>query len=166
MRFERNDYVFYASGGVCRVDDVCEEPFAGAPKGVLYYVLHTLAEPKQTIWNPVSNDKVYMRHVMTIKEAEDFFTTLPTLPVLEGDSAKTLREAYISSLKSGEPLAWGRVMRTFLNRKHLAEASLTRVTDAERGFYESARRLLGTEIALALEISQNEAESRMESALS
>ena len=163
--FEVNDYVFYGASGICRVDEVTTEPFEGALPGVLYYVLHTLSEPKQIIWNPVANEKVYMRYVMTHEEAERFFALLPTLPVLKGDSAKQLRDAYITSIKGGIPSEWGSIMRTYRARLHMANAKLARVTDAERNFYETARRLLGAEIALALGITQAEAENRLHAAL-
>ena len=163
--FQVNDFVFYGASGVCRVDEITTEPFEGAPAGVLYYVMHTLSEPKQIIWNPVSNEKVYMRLVMTRKEAEGFFSLLPTLPVLEGSSAKQLRDSYITSIKSGIPTEWGKIMRTYRARLHMANAKLARVTDAERNFYENARRMLGAEIALALEITQMEAEKRLHAAL-
>ena len=163
--FKVNDYVFYGASGVCRVDNVCTEPFEGAPKDVLYYVLHTLSEPKQTILNPVKNEKVHMRYAMSSAEAEGFFSLLPTLSPLEGASAKQLRDAYIAAIKSGEPCEWGRIMRTYRARLHMANAKLARVTDAERNFYENARRMLGAEIALALEITQMEAEKRLHAAL-
>ena len=165
MMFQVNDYVFYGTSGICRVDKICTDPFEGALAGVSYYILHTLSEPKQTIWNPVTNEKVQMRYVMTRKESEEFFSLLPTLPVLEGDSAKQLRDSYITAIKSGLPENWGRVMCTFRARLRLALAKLTRVTDAERNFYETARRQLANEISLALGISVSEAEGRLHAAL-
>lgn len=163
--FKVNDYVFYGANGVCRVDDVCTEPFEGAPADVLYYVLHTLSEPKQIIFNPVSNEKVRMRYVMSLDEANAFFSLLPTLTPLEGSSAKQLRDAYIAAIKSGDPAEWGRIMRTYRARLRLAEAKLTRVTDAERSFYESARRLLAAEISLALALPALEIERRLHDTL-
>lgn len=163
--FKVNDYVFYGANGVCQIDDICTDPFEGAPAGLLYYVLHTLSEPRQTILNPVTNEKVRMRCVMTAKEAADFFSVLPTLSPLEGNSAKQLRDAYIGAIKSGEPFAWGRVMRTYRARARLAEAKLTRVTDAERSFYENARHMLATEIGLALSLPVLDVEKRLHNAL-
>ena len=163
--FKVNDYVFYGANGVCQIDNICTEPFEGAPSGILYYVLHTLSEPKQIIFNPVTNDKVRMRYVMTEAEASDFFSLLPTLPPLVGDSAKQLRESYIAAIKGGEPSEWGRVMRTYRARLHLAEAKLTRVTDAERAFYESARRMLAVEIGLALSLPVAQIEARLQDTL-
>ncbi len=163
--FEVNDYVFYGSCGVCHIDRICEEPTPETAKGVLYYVLSTLSEPRQMILNPVANDRVFMRYVMTKPESEAFFDLLPSLPTLSGENAKELREEYIGAMKSSLPESWGRVMRTFRARLHLAEAKLVRVTDAERNFYEAARRNLGAEISLALDITQREAEEKLHHAL-
>lgn len=162
--FKVDDYVFYGANGICRIDDIQKEPFKGAPADVLYYVLHTISEPKQVILNPVTNEKVPMRYVMTREESEQFFLVLPTLSPLEGSSARQLRDAYISAIKSGDPVLWGRILRTYRTRLHLAEAKLARVTDAERSFYEGARRLLAQEIALATDVSLAEAEERLHEA--
>ena len=162
--FEINDFVFYGMTGICRIDAICENPFEGAPAGVLYYVLNTLTEPKQTIFNPVANEKVRIRPVMTECDATAFFSVLPTLTPFEGASAKQLRDAYLTALKSGDPSSWGRILRTYRTRLRLAEAKLARVTDAERNFYEQALRLLGAEIALALSIPLHEAEGRLHTA--
>lgn len=163
--FEVNDYVFYGVNGVCQIDDIRQEPFDGAPKGILYYVLHTLSEPRQIIFNPVNNEKVRMRHVMSKSEAKDFFSLLPTLSPLEGSSAKQLRDAYISAIKSGEPTAWGRVLCTYRTRLRLADARLTRVTDAERAFYENARRMLAAEIGLVLSLPVLDVEKQLSDTL-
>lgn len=159
--FQVDDYVFYGSCGICRVEKICTQPFDGAPSDVLYYVLQTVSEPKQTIWNPVKNEKSYMRYVMTPNDCEEFFALLPTLPALAGENAKQLREAYIGAIKSGIPNEWGRILCTYRSRSRLAEAKLVRVTDAERNFFDTARRLLANEIAMALSLSPAEAEGRI-----
>ena len=156
--FKINDYIFYSSGGICRVEDVCEEPFEGAPKGVCYYILHTTSEPKQVIWNPVNNDKVLMRPVMTLEEASALLDSLASLSPLEGDNAKALREQYIASIKSGMPENWGRVLVTVCLRERAAAAKLTRVTDAEHAFFDNAKRLIANELALAEGCTVPEAE--------
>ncbi len=156
--FKVNDYIFYSSGGICRVEDICEEPFEGAPKGVCYYVLHTTSDPKQVIWNPVNNDKVLMRPVLTREEARALLARLTDLTPFEGDGAKALREQYITSIKSGMPESWGRVLVTVCLRERAAAAKLTRVTDAEHGFFDNAKRLIANELALAEGCTVPEAE--------
>ena len=102
---------------------------------------------------------------MTKQESQDFFSLLPTLAPLNGGSAKELRDAYITAIKSGEPTEWGRILRTYQTRMRLSDAKLTRVTDAERGFYENARHMLAMEIALALSLPVFDVEARLREAV-
>lgn len=144
--FQVHDYIVYGAAGVCQVDDIRENPFEGAPTGILYYVMHTLSEPRQVIFNPVSNDRVFTRYLMAREEATAFLSELQSVEALSAPSSKLLREEYSLAMKTYSPLGWGKVIRTF--RKRLSEVS-SRVTDAERAFYESAKRNLCTELALA-----------------
>ena len=163
--FKENDFIFYGCAGICKLDAICEQPFEGARTGVSYYVLHTLNEPRQIIYNPTDNDRVLMRHIMTPSEAEEYLRVLSSLSPLEGESARELREGYLTAVKSGLPSEWGRILRTYVTRRRLSEAGLARVTDAEQSFFDQARKLLSEELALVLSISLSEAEARITQAL-
>ncbi len=161
MLFKEGDYIFYGSGGICIVDSIREMPFEGARAGVPYYVLHTLAEPKQTILNPTDNERVLMRAVMTPKEARDVLTALPSLIPLEAENARALREKYINAIKSASPTEWCRVLCTYETRRRATEARLARVTEAERGFYTQALSLLSAEVALVNGITASAASAEI-----
>ena len=164
MQFKEKDYVYYGSGGICLIDSICEKPFEGAREDTLYYVMHTLSEPRQTIWNPVDNTRVLMRAVMTRAEAETVLASLKELSPMTAPNAKLLREKYIQAMKSCDPTEWGRIIRTYEIRKRAADEHLLRVTEAERNFHDNALRLLATEVALACGISTAEAETMICSA--
>ncbi|MBQ8908579.1 MAG: hypothetical protein IJY71_08370 [Clostridia bacterium] len=159
--YQINDIIFYGGTGICQVDDIRTEPFDGAPSDVLYYVMHTLHEPRQTIFNPVTNDKVFTRHLLTQEEAEEFLAGASSIEGLTAPSSKLLREEYTKTMKTYLPEGWVKVMRTFMER----EAAAVRVTDAERAFFEAAKRHLFTEIALAYGEEPKKAEARVWEAL-
>lgn len=160
MQFKTNDYIFYGTDGICQVDAVCENPFEGAPAGVCYYVLHTVKEPRQTIWNPVENDRVLMRELISKKEVGEILSSLPFAEPFAAPSAKLLREKYLGAMKSGIPSEWCRVIRTYVSRCAVTDGSV-RVTDAEKGFYDGARALLASEIAMVLGISEADANEKI-----
>ena len=160
--FQINDFVYYGSGGICQVDDVCTEPFEGAPADVRYYVLHTVSEPRQTIWNPVLNDRVLMRAVMTPDEIDDLLCTAGELEIFSAPNAKLLREQYIGAIKSGLPTEWARVLRTYRERCRLERIGQARVTDAEHNFFDAARKCLAAELSLVLHITEREAGTRID----
>ena len=165
MLFKEGDYIFYGSGGICRIDSITEMPFEGAREGVPYYVLHTLSEPRQVIFNPTVNDKVLMRAVMTKKDTKELLDSLGDLEPFEAQSAKLLREKYIAAIKSGLPAEWVKILVTYEKRRLAAEMHLVRVTEAERGFYTQALSLLAAETALVEGISLIEASALFSQAL-
>ena len=156
MLFKVNEYIFYGTDGICLIDDVCEEPFEGAPKGVCYYVMHTVSEPRQTIWNPTSNTRIPMRLLMTSEEIDALLNGVKTLTPFCASSAKLLREEYLGAIKGGVPSEWCRVLITYQSRLAIEDGSV-RVTEAERGFFDSARALLSAEISLVKGIEKAEA---------
>ncbi|MBP3436348.1 MAG: hypothetical protein J6K61_00365 [Clostridia bacterium] len=155
--YQIHDIIFYGSAGVCEIDAIEKEPFEGAPEGVLYYVMHTLNEPRQTIFNPVTNDKVFSRHLMTKQEADAFLASAHELSLLSAPSSKLLREEYALAMKAYTPEAWVRVIKTFLTRQE----SAPRVADAERNFCETAKRHLFTELSVVFSETMKEAEARV-----
>ena len=159
--YQINDVIFYGGTGVCRIDNIGTEPFEGAPEGVLYYVMRTLHEPRQTIFNPVSNDKVFMRHLMKRDEADAFLARASAIEALSAPSAKLLREEYTRVMKTYIPEGWVQIIRTFLER----ERSAVRVSDAERVFYDTAKRHLFTELSIAYAETPKESEVRFFEAL-
>lgn len=161
--YQVNDYIVYGSAGVCQVDDIKQSPFEGAPDGILYYVMHTLCEPRQVIFNPVSNDRTFTRYLMTNEQATAFLAELDQITPLSAPNSKLLREEYNLAMKTYSPLGWGRVIRTF--RQRLC-AVASRVTDAERGFYEAAKRNLCIELSLILGGTAKEMEEKLLSVLS
>ncbi len=149
--FKEGDFIYYGSGGLCRIDSICEMPFEGARADVPYYILHTLSEPKQTILNPIDNEKVLMRAVMTKAEAEAVLCALPALEPFEAPNSKLLREKYIAAVKSASPMEWGKILRTYETRRRASELRLARVTEAERNFHTQALSLLCAELSLVLD---------------
>ena len=156
-----NDLIFYGGTGVCRIDSIGTEPFDGAPEGVLYYVMHTLHEPRQTIFNPVSNDKVFTRYLMQKDEAEAFLARASAIEALSAPSSKLLREEYTRVMKTYMPEGWVQIIRTYIERN----ASGVRISDAERVFYETAKRHLFTELSIAYAETPKESEARFFEAL-
>ena len=152
--FERDDHVYYASGGVCRVTDICYAPLAGMPADRQYYVLRSLHDPSGVIYVPVNSDAVFLRRLLTREEAEELLREIPALSVFEEPNAKALRGRYVESMKKHEPAEWVRVIKTVTGRiQELAKISRSqRISDTERSFAEDAKRYLCAELSLALDI--------------
>ncbi len=155
--FVKGEYVFYESGGICRVMDVQTAPLSGMPEDRVYYVLQSLHDRNGVMYIPVDNDKVFLRPLMQRKDAEAFLNRISGVEVIKGDNAKQLRNRYIDAMHTHNPEEWVRVIKTVYNRANTPGAA-KRLSDTERAFAESAKRYLYTELALALDLNENDME--------
>lgn len=164
--FSKNDYVFYESGGICRILDVQVSPLEGMPADKTYYVLQSLHDNNGVMYIPVDSQSVFLRRLMNREEASAFLDRVTTVePILES-GAKQLRNRYVESMRTHEPLEWARVIKTVRVRMEALTGRTQRLSETERSFYESARRFLATELALAFAWSEEQANCYLEERLS
>lgn len=158
--FEKGDYVYYASDGICRVEDLQYAPIKGMPPDRLYYVLRSLHTGNGVIYLPTDCDTVFIRRILSREEAKALLEELPDLPLIEAPDAKALRERYIESMKKHDPREWVRVIKTVTARaQKLAQVSRTqRLSETERSYADDAKRYLCSELSLSLEIPGPEME--------
>ena len=161
--FRIGDYVYYASGGVCLVSDICYAPLSGMPRDRQYYVLRPAGGADDVMYVPVNSDAVFMRELMSRDEAEALLARFGEIQVLEEPNAKALREKYVEAMRRHDPVEWVRVIKTVSGRiRRLERQSRNqRISDTERSYGEDAKRYLYTELAIALECSFEEMRASM-----
>ena len=57
--FEREEYVFHESGGVCQITDIQTAPLEGMPRDREYYVLKPLSDQSSVIYIPVDSERSF-----------------------------------------------------------------------------------------------------------
>lgn len=150
--FEREEYVFHESGGVCKIADIQTAPLEGMPRDREYYVLKPLSDPNSMIYIPVDSDKIFLRRLLSRAEAEELLDRIPFVRTIEESNAKLLRAKYLELMKMHDPVEWVRVIKTVYLRMNAQTLKSQRISDTERSFAENAKRHLYTELALALEL--------------
>lgn len=153
--FMKNEYVFYASGGICRIEDVCLAPLDGMPQDRLYYVMHPIHDRNSVMYIPVDSDRVFLRRLMTREEAEELVERIPYITAINEPNSKLLREKYNEAMKTHEPMDWVRVIKTVYLRANEAGTPSRRISETERNFAETARKHLYSELSLALGVPEN-----------
>lgn len=158
--FAIDDYVYYASEGVCRVADIRRAPLGGMPADRLYYVLHSVHHESGVLYVPTDSESVFLRRLLTADEAEHFLNEIPDVPVIEEPNAKALRLRYAEAMKMHSPTEWVRVIKTVYGRmqKMAGATRAQRISETERGYAEDAKRFLYAELSLALHIPVKEME--------
>ncbi|MBR3289838.1 MAG: hypothetical protein IKI63_03560 [Clostridia bacterium] len=160
MRYVSGDVILYNPSGVCRIEDVREETFAGTAGE--YYVLKPICQEGSTIYIPIENERLTqrMRPLLSPEEAEALLRKTPTRPDWIEDSRER-SETYMHLLSQGDRSAMIRIIR--LLSDHKAE-----VTRQNHKFYASdekvlaaARRMIGEELAYVLHTTPEEALNRL-----
>ena len=162
--FQIGDYVYYASGGVCRVSDVCCAPLSGMPRDRQYYVLHPIHVAGDVMYVPVNSEAVFLRGLLSRDAAEELMRQIPSIRGFEAPNAKALREKYLEAMRQHDPVEWVRVIKTVYGRvRRLAAQSRTqRISDTERSFAEDAKRYLYAELAITLNVSLEEMKASLQ----
>lgn len=161
--FEIDEYVYYASGGVCKISDIQYAPLDGMPSDRQYYVMHSLHDPSGVIYVPVNSETVFLRRLISEEEASRLIERIPEILPIEEPNAKALRGKYVETMRRHEPEEWVRVIKTVYRRMQaLAAVSHShRISDTERSFAEDAKKYLYTELSLALNVPIKELAERI-----
>lgn len=156
--FERDEYVFYESGGICQIADIRVAPLESMPADRTYYIMKPLHDPNSVVYIPVDSDKVFLRRLLNREEAEELLNRIPTVDAIDEPNAKLLRAKYTEAMRTHDPVEWVRVIKTVYRRANAQASRSQRISETERNFAENAKRYLHTELALALGLNEAEME--------
>ncbi len=157
--FQPDEYVFYGSGGICRITDIQTAPLDNMPADRLYYVMQSIHDQNGVIYVPVDSDCVFLRRLLNREEAKALLDEIPAVGTIEESNAKLLRSKYTEAMRTHEPLEWVRVIKTVYRRTGEKAGRAQRLSETERSFAESAKRYLYSELALALGLKDTDMES-------
>jgi len=157
--FRKNDYVFYGSGGVCKISDVCVSPLEGMPEGREYYVMQSVHDQNGVIYVPVDSDKVFLRPILKPEEAKAFLNRISQIDAIDEPNSKQLRAKYLECMQTHAPEEWARVIKTVWHRANCVDRRGQRLSETERTMAENAKRYLHTELALALGLCERDMEA-------
>lgn len=158
--FEPKDFVFYGAEGVCQIDDIVTSPFTDMDTVDKYFVLHSMHNKKTgTMFIPVSKADSLMRKLMSKAEIGKLMREIKTLPLINADNLKRLKERYSEAMRSGRPDEWVRVIKTVYERTLNGRENGRKVSDAERSFSDSAKLFLYKEMSMVLGIPEESVEN-------
>ena len=148
--YQIGDHIVYGNSGVCLVTDVCSSPFDKRDTRT-YYVLKPLDGPAASvIYTPVDNDRVPMRALLSLEEAQSFLRQLASVPCLPIPSEKGRREAYRAAIVAGRPESYLAVIKAIGGRRSAFRGTQRRLPEFEMEYEGIARRYLYTELSIVL----------------
>lgn len=156
MLFEVGDYLVYGSNGVCKVDAVGPLEMSGAAKG-LYYTLTPCYKKGSTIFTPVDNDKVLIRPVLTREEALTLIDEMAGTEALWINDEKRRELEYKAAVRKCDAKEFVRIIKNIYNKKAARQAEGKRLSASDERYFALAEDSLYGEIAIALDMSKEDA---------
>ena len=158
--YQPGEYVVYGDNGLCLVEQVGVPSFNSDKRE--YYFLRA-ADDGSRIYVPLDTH-MPLRTPMTAPEAEDFLTKLSDLPVAfpARRDRKSVLAHYQEMLRPHTAQALAQVIKSI---RLYHRTSPGRMSGAEEALLKRARQQLCGELAGALQISNEEAQERLEQAV-
>lgn len=163
--FQKDDYVFYESGGICKILDIQIAPLEGMPADREYYVMRSIYDKSGMIYVPRDNQNIFIRPLLDKEGAELLLMGLSQIAPIIEENGKLLRAKYLEAMQKHEPAEWVRIIKTAYHRKNEFPDRIQRLSEGERDLVARAKNFLYTELSLALEVPEKEMAERMEEAL-
>ena len=154
--FEVNDYVIYGTSGVCVVTEITASPFDKKDTRTYYKLIPADKPAGGFIYTPVDNERVAMRRLLKLADANALLDAIQSLPSLEIPIEKHRKETYKQALAGGDPALWVGIMRSVRERGLRMEALKKQLPDLDRDFYDRAEKFLISELALVLDRPKDE----------
>ena len=158
MTYKPGDRVVYPHHGAAVIEKKEKRKAFGTERE--YFVLR-MAHGEMTLAVPVDNvDEVGMRWPISGDDVDDLFDVLKKRDVREPANWSRRFKNHQEKLKSGDVYQVAEVVRNLALRE--ADKGLSA---GEKSLFTKARNVLVSELSFALEISEEEATSRVEGAL-
>lgn len=165
--YEAGELIVYGGVGICRVEDVGKlaHPIPGQDKNRLYYTLSPLREGG-VVYTPVDTT-VFMRPVMSRREAEQLLENLPQVSELELDSVdyRQLADNYRAVLHTYRMEDLLRLLKTVWLRQCRCREQKKTLGKVDRQFQQTAERFLCEELSCALGIAPDAVEAYIQQRL-
>ena len=154
----------YGISGVCRVAKIGKPQFASGDHKKLYYTL-VPEYGTETIYAPVDTT-VFMRPILTKKEAEELVSKIPDIPKgdCSGRSISVIKERYESALKAHRCEDLVGMIKSIYAKSREAARCGRKIGQVDQRYMKRAEDLLYGELAVSLGIDREEVVPYMEKA--
>ena len=163
--FQKDDYVFYESGGICQILDIQQAPLEGMPVDREYYVMRSIHDKSGMLYVPRDNQNIFIRPLLDVERAEALLANFVHIVPMVEENGKLLRAKYLEAMQKHDPTEWVRIIKTAYYRKNEFPDRIQRLSEGERDLVARAKKFLYTELSLALGVPEKEMGERMEEAL-
>jgi len=149
--FKENDYVFYGTVGVSKIERISELEFG--EKGKLYYVIQPVDKRHGTIYTLVDNDKVFMREIISADRAKELIEGIGKVKEINCSDRKLQASEYRELEKAGDYEKWMGMLKNAYKKRQKKLEEGKKPLSTEEQIFKAAEGLLMEEFAVAMDMS-------------
>lgn len=164
--YKCGEYIVYGYNGVCVIEDITHLEMTGIDQNALYYVLCPLQSPESKLYFPVDNAKTVNRRIMTKEEAAQFINDIENTEELWIANHKMREELYKSAMKTCDCREWIRIIKTLYGKRREKQSTGKNISASDERFLKHAESYMFSELALSLQISEQEIRELIEQKIS
>ncbi len=153
--------LIYGQTGVCEIIDICEKTFIKNQKN-LYYVLKPLNMENNLIYAPVENNKVFMRRLITLEQAEKLICDIPQIMDKICDTAELTKEYYTEKINNHTLEQLVELTAIIYAKKLNVEKMKKRLNIIDEKYMKIGENLLFGELSTVLDIPLSEVQGYIE----
>lgn len=157
--FEIGEYIVYGNTGVCKVEEVKKMTEPGTKSDRLYYTLEPVYRKGCRLFTPVDNQKVKMRPVLTMQEADELIGRIKEIDILWVKDEKSREQMYKDAIRTCNCEELVKIIKTLYLRKKARLAAGKKVTSSDAKYLHLAEESLYGELSVVMGIPKDEVET-------
>ncbi len=154
--FKVGDKIIYGNTGVCEVVSIGPLDIGGVKNEKEYYTLRPFFKGNGTIFTPVDNDKIVMRHILSKDETMEIINEIDEIKPLEVHNEKLIENEYKEEMKKCDCRDLVRVIKTIYKRQQKRSAEGKKTTATDERYFRIAEDSLYGEFGVVLNMSKDE----------
>jgi len=162
--YKIGEKIIYGQIGVCQVVDVCYKEFIKNKKQE-YYILKPIFDENNKIYAPTTNSKIFMRSLISKKEAEDLIIKIPSIIEKTADLQESTKEEYIEKINNHTLENLVELTAFIYTKKKIICKDKKRLNNIDEKYMKIGENLLFGELAAVLDIPLCDVQKYIESRL-
>ncbi|MBQ5584346.1 MAG: CarD family transcriptional regulator [Ruminiclostridium sp.] len=152
------DYVSYSSSGVCRIEDIRQEPPAGKEAPKTFYILKPLADPASTIFVPTASPVLLakMKRLPNKEEADSMILTAKERQMPWIDDRKLRAAAFQTITKNCDLKELLDLVICIYQKQRMLTAQGKKLTASDESTLRRAEVLIENELSFVLDLKKDQ----------
>lgn len=162
--FDIGEYVSYGNNGICQVAEITSMQGAD-DSDRQYYILKPINSESGKIYTPVDNDKVFIRELITVSEAEKLFEDIPSIEIIDIVNPRELDTEYKRRIRTGEWHMWASIIKTIFYKRDEREKNGKKLTTSDERYLRDVSNRLYDELSFVMNKEYEEVEALVSAAI-